>query len=145
MEKIPKLLLFVLLLAGSLFSCDNDNTVLHKNITGKAGEMVVVISKQSWEDSPGKLIRQTLAQPHVGLPQDEPLFDLIDVPHEAFKDIFKSTRNIIQTSISANTDNPGISFTDDVWAFPQATIQIKATNQQQFVEIFNENKEKILS
>jgi hypothetical protein len=118
---------------------------MHKNITGKAGELVVVISKDSWEGEPGKLIRQTLAQSHVGLPQDEPLFDVIDVPHAAFKSIFKSTRNIIQTSISANVEETGVFFTDDVWAYPQATIQIQAKNAEQFEQLFNENKDKILT
>src|SRR5665811_1878585 len=96
--KLNTLFLSVLATIG-LFSCSDGGTGLHKNITGKAGEMVVVISKQSWDGDPGKLIRETLAQPQVALPQDEPLFDIINVPHEAFKDIFKSTRNIIQTSI----------------------------------------------
>ncbi len=128
-----------------LFSCGSDSTVMHKNITGKAGELVVVISKNSWEGTPGKLIRETLAQSHIGLPQDEPLFDVIDIPHAAFKDIFKSTRNIIQTNISADVTTPGISFTDDVWAYPQATVKIRAKNAAQFEEIFNKNREKILS
>ncbi|WP_346856286.1 DUF4837 family protein [uncultured Draconibacterium sp.] len=135
----------VVLAAILLFSCGSDSTHMHKNITGKAGELVVVISKKSWEGAPGSLIRETLAQPHVGLPQDEPLFDVIDIPHAAFKDIFKSTRNIIVTDISADVAESGIAFTDDVWAYPQATIRIKAKNSAQFQEIFAANQEKILS
>lgn len=136
---------FIILLVVALFSCTNDGTVIHKNITGKASELVVVISNDSWKGAAGKLIRETLAQSHVGLPQDEPLFDVIDVPHVGFKSIFKSTRNILQTSISTNVQNEGISFTDDVWAYPQATVQIKAKTTEKFTEIFNENKDKILS
>lgn len=128
-----------------LFSCSGENQVMHKNITGKANELVVVISKDSWKGSPGELIRNTLAQPQFGLPQDEPLFDVIDVPHNAFKNIFKSTRNIVQTSISPNVEKEGISFTDDVWAYPQATVQIKAKSAERFEELFTENGDKILS
>ncbi|MEN8116929.1 MAG: DUF4837 family protein [Bacteroidota bacterium] len=128
-----------------LFSCGSDSTHLHKNITGKAGELVVVISKESWDGVPGKLIRETLAQSHVALPQDEPLFDVIDVPHAAFKDIFKSTRNIVKTTISPQVKKEGVAFTDDVWAYPQATVQIQAKNAEQFEKIFNENKDKILA
>lgn len=128
-----------------LFSCSDDSTVMRKNITGKAGEMVVVISEQSWDGKPGELLRQTLSQPHLALPQDEPIFDLVDVPHAAFKSIFKSTRNIIQTSISSNVDKEEVKFTDDVWAYPQATVQITAKTPERFVELFNENKEKIIS
>ena len=144
MKRINQLV-FLLLIASIFAGCRADSTHMYKNITGRAGELVVVISKESWDGSPGKIVRETLAQPHVGLPQDEPLFDLIDVPHAAFKDIFKSTRNIVQTSISSNADDSGINFTDDVWAYPQATIQIRAKNADEFVKIFEKNKEKILS
>jgi hypothetical protein len=138
----PFFLLFVVVI---LQSCSNDSQVIHKNITGTASELVVVISKESWDGNTGKLIRETLAQTHVGLPQDEPIFDVIDVPHPAFKSIFKSTRNILQTSISVNVKKEGITFTDDVWAYPQATVQIKAKTPAKFEEIFNENSDKIIS
>lgn len=128
-----------------LLSCSGESQVMHKNITGKASELVVVISKDSWESAPGKLIRDALAQSQLGLPQDEPVFDVIDVPHEAFKSIFKTTRNIMQTSISSHVDKEGISFIDDVWAYPQATIQIQAKTAEKFAELFNENRDKILS
>jgi hypothetical protein len=126
-------------------SCSNSGTNLHNNISGKAGEMVVVMSKESWNNSPGKLIRETLAQPQLALPQDEPIFDLINVPHEAFTNIFQSARNILQTSISSNVDKEGVTFKDDIWAYPQATVQIKAKNQEQFMKLFEENKNKIVS
>lgn len=143
MKKIYILLSFAL--GVMLVSCNSESTVMRKNITGKAGEMVIVISKDSWEGKPGEILRKTLAQPHIALPQDEPLFDLIDVPHEGFKSIFQTTRNIIQTSISANVDKPSVTFTDDVWAYPQATVQINARNADEFVTLFEKNKQKILS
>ncbi len=138
-------ILFAVVSVLVMASCASDSTHLRKNITGKAGELVVVISKESWKGKPGELVREVLAQPQVGLPQEEPLFDVIDVPHEAFTDIFRSTRNIVQTSISSNVEKPGISFTDDVYAYPQATVQIQAKNAAQFEEILNENRDKILA
>lgn len=143
-HKLIRLLVFSLALIY-FQSCSNDGTIMHKNITGKAGELVIVISDESWNGKPGELIRETLGQPHIALPQNEPIFDLVNVPHEGFKNIFRSTRNIIQTSISVNTEKPEIIMKDDVWAYPQATVQIKAKNAQQFEEIFNENRDKILS
>lgn len=128
-----------------LISCTNDGTVLHRNITGSAGELVIVIPKDSWAGETGKLIRETIAQPQLGLPQDEPVFDLVNVPPIAFTSIFKSTRNIIQTQISSTVESEGVSFKDDVWAYPQATVQIKAKNNEQFAKILKENSDKILS
>lgn len=144
MKTLSQLCLFiatVLLLNG----CGGNSTALHPNVSGKAGEMIVVISKEMWEGASGKTIREALAQPHVALPQDEPLFDLIDIPNSAFNNVFRTTRNVLQTSISAKIEKPGITFKDDIWAYPQAVVKIKAKNTEEFVKIFNENKEKILS
>lgn len=136
----------VLLITFAAFvSCDDGGTTMHKNITGKAGELVVVMSNESWNSEPGKVVRQTLAQEHLALPQDEPLFDLVKVPRGGFKSIFKSTRNIIQTQISPTVDSAKVTFKDDVWAYPQATVIVQAKNSEEFVEVFNENKNRIMS
>lgn len=142
MKPIFTALALILLLAGC---SESGKQIMHKNITGKAGELVIVISGKSWDDIPGKILRQTLAQPQQSLPQDEPLFDLISVPHEAFKDIFQTTRNIIQTRISPIVENPGVTFTDNVWAYPQATVQINARNNEEFETLFAENSDRIIA
>jgi hypothetical protein len=139
-------LIFSLFIFAALGSCQNEReTGISKNISGRAGELVVVISDEAWDGMPGKLIRETLAREHVSLPQDEPLFDLVKVRQEGFKSIFKTTRNIIQTRISSNVDSSGITFQDNVWARPQATVIIQAKNEEEFGQLFSENHNKILS
>lgn len=139
-------LVFLLLVFVALASCNNQGeTGVSKNVTGKAGELVVVISEEAWQGKPGKIIRETLAQEHLALPQDEPLFDLVKVRHEGFKSIFKTTRNIVQTRITPNVDSSGVTFQDNVWASPQATVIIQAKNEEEFEQLFNDNKNKILS
>lgn len=128
-----------------LVSCGSNSTQMYKNITGQAGETVVVITDESWDGKAGDVLREILAQPQVALPQEEPLFDLVNVPPAAFKDIFKSTRNIVQTRISPNVEKSGVAFTDDVWAYPQATVQISAKTEDEFVQLCEENKAKLLS
>ena len=128
-----------------LQSCSNDSSVIHKNISGKVNELVIVISDESWNGKPGELLRSTLAQPYIALPQEEPIFDLVNVPPAAFTKIFKSTRNIIKTTILTTVTTPEVLMKDDVWAYPQATVEIKANSAAQFEEIFNENSNKILS
>ncbi len=127
-----------------LFSCNNEGA-MRKNITGTAGDLVIVVSDESWNGKPGDLLRETFSQDHVALPQDEPIFDVIRVPKQGFKSIFKSTRNILQVNISSNLDTTGVSFQDDVWAYPQATVIINAGNPEEFEQLFNQNKNKILS
>jgi hypothetical protein len=136
----------VLIISGIISqSCKNDGEVLHKNITGSAYELVVVISNNSWEGVPGKMIKESLGQFQVGLNQDEPIFDLVDVPKNGFKSIFKSTRNILITTISSTITEPKIIFKDDVWAYPQATVELKASNTDEWAKLYKENELKIIS
>lgn len=126
-------------------SCKNDAPVLHNNISGKANDLLVVISEDSWKSRPGELIKGTFGQFQYGLPQEEPLFDIINIPPIAFKNIFKSNRNILQVTVSSTVTNPGVQIKDNVWAYPQAVVEINAQNAEQFENLFNENSAKILS
>jgi len=126
-------------------SCNNKGPVLHTNISGKANDLVVVISEDSWNGKPGELIRADLGQFQVSLPQEEPLFQILNIPPDAFKKIFKSNRNIMQVTVSTTVTNPGIVFKEDLWAYPQAIIEVKAQNLSQFEELFNKDSAKIIN
>ncbi|PTN10469.1 DUF4837 family protein [Mangrovibacterium marinum] len=139
------LILFTLIGLGLFISSCKDDTKLRKKITGKAGEVVVVIPNESWNSSVGESIRKTLAQAQLSLPQEEPLFDLVNVPPAAFKDIFKSNRNIINVRISPGTDTTRVEFKKDIWAWPQAVINISAKNNEDFNTVFNQNSDKIVA
>lgn len=140
------ILLIVAVLAAWFFqSCSDNSMVMRQNVTGRPNEILVVIGEDTWDGKPGELIRNTLAQPQIGLPQEEPVFGLINVAPSAFKKIFKTTRNIIQITISSTVTTPEVLMKDDVWASPQATVEIKAKDADQFEQLFNENSNKILS
>lgn len=135
---------FILSFAFIIFSCSNRNqTSMMKNVTGKAGELVVVISPNAWDAEPGTSIRDILAQPQLFLPQDEPIFNLINIPHEGYGDIFRTSRNLVITKIGASVKGNSISFKRNVNAYTQAIIYVNATSNDEFVELFNENADKI--
>ncbi|MBN1821338.1 MAG: DUF4837 family protein [Prolixibacteraceae bacterium] len=136
----------IALVVFTAVSCgENTSQGISKSITGRPGEMVIVITKDDWESAPGKLLQETLGQPQLSLPQEEPIFNLVDIPHNAFDNIFKTTRNIITTKISTTVEESGVFFKDNVWARPQATVTINAKNAEQFQELVNENSGKIIS
>ncbi len=140
------ILLIVTLLATGFFqSCSDESTVMRQNITGRPNEILVVIGEDSWDGKPGELIRNTLAQPQIGLPQEEPVFGLINVAPAAFKKIFKTTRNIIQITISSTVTTPVVLMKDNTWAFPQASVEINVKDAAQFEQVFTENSNKILT
>jgi hypothetical protein len=126
-------------------SCKNDAPVLHTNISGKANDLVVVISDDSWNGKPGELIKGTFVQFQYGLPQEEPFFDIINIPPAAFQKIFKSNRNILQVTISSTVLKPEMTIKENAWAYPQAVVELKAQNLTQFEALYTENSGKILS
>ncbi|HEY3370836.1 MAG TPA: DUF4837 family protein [Prolixibacteraceae bacterium] len=115
-----------------------------ETITGKSNSVVIVIGQEIWKGEGGALIKQVLAQPQSALPQEEPIFTLINVPPEAFINLFKSSRNIITVKISSTYSEPKVEFTNDTWAYPQAIVNIQASSTENFKEIFNQNSDQII-
>ena len=72
----------IVLLTGLLgimaWSC-TDGPQLKQNVSGKAGEVIVVMDKPVWESGPGQSLRSILAIDFPHLPQREPLFSLFNI------------------------------------------------------------------
>ncbi|HKJ43329.1 MAG TPA: DUF4837 family protein [Sunxiuqinia sp.] len=145
MKRIVRLSILLVAVSLALSSCKTDTSNMRKKITGKAGEMVVVLPKNYWNGSVGKAFREVMAQSQLGLPQDEPIFDLIDVPPEAFKEIFKTTRNIVRINISSEIDTSRVVYKKDVWAWPQAVVIISAKSPEDFQQLFKMNSDRIVA
>ncbi len=128
-----------------LSSCSSKPGARMETITGKSGEVIVLIGKETWNGKTGSVIRQIMAQPQSSLPQEEPMFNLIDVPPVAFIDLFKTSRNILTVKISATYTEPKVEFANDTWAYPQAVINIQASSPENFEELFRENGDKIIA
>ena len=75
-------LIFLLSSLAVISGCKgNKNTkVLLPNVSGKAGEIVVVIERGEWEGNLGNTLRDILAGDCPYLAQREPLFTLANVP-----------------------------------------------------------------
>jgi hypothetical protein len=133
-----------MLAAVWLFMSCSDGTVLMRNTTGKAGETIVVIAKEYWEGKIGDTIAHYLLQPQLGLPQEEPILNVTDIPDDAFK-AFETSRNIILTKISATVKEPSITVQRDVYAKYQLIISIQAPDESSFIKIFSEKSDKIIA
>ncbi len=144
MKMKPFIVLSMALLLFSV-SCREKGKGGLPNITGRAGEMLIVIAKDHWEGTPGSTLRKSLAQSQVALPQDEPIFSLINVPHAAFKDIFHPTRNIVFVNIKPAEKEATITFEKDIWAYPQAVVKINAPSIEAFNQLFQQKEEKVIS
>lgn len=128
-----------------LISCSEEKRkkALLPNISGKAGEVVVVIDKNYWEGAVGNILRDTLACDCPFLPQREPLYTLVNVIPSGFTNIFQLHRNIIVINISNTVKEPGVVFRNDVWAAPQCVIYVNAIDSDSAVMLIQENGSKI--
>ena len=139
MKKILLILSAVLALA----SCKNTKALL-PNVSGKAGEIIVVIEKADWEGALGTQVRDLLACDCPYLAQKEPLYTLVNVPPGSFGDLFKVHRNILYFNINPQTDSTAVKYRSDVWAAPQCLVQVNAPTSEKASELLADNGSKIV-
>ena len=141
MKKFLSYMTLVLVAVMAITSCNEQKTrkALLPNISGKAGEVVIVIDKGNWEGTVGNVLRDSLACEAPFLPQREPLFGLVNVPQNAFTNMFQIHRNIIVTNINPSVTEPGVVLRKDVWAAPQTVIYINAADTEKAVGLIKEN------
>ncbi len=112
-------------------------------ITGKAGELIVVMEEVYWKSEAGDTVFNTLSQQVYGLPQPEPIFNLVHIKSSAFTKIFQTHRNIVHAVIGKD-QKPSIELKTDVWATPQVVIEIRASSIKEFITLFGSNASKII-
>jgi len=110
--------------------------------TGKYGEIIVVIDAKYWDSKLGKTARQVLGFEHVALPQPEPYFNLVNIPHSVFKGLFKTHRNILILSVRAN-QKKSLTNVKNKWATSQLVINISGPDANAVIELLNANKATI--
>ena len=128
-----------------LISCNENKRreALLPNISGKAGEVIVVIDKGQWEGAVGTALRDSLACDCPFLPQREPLYTLVNVAPGGFTQMFQLHRNIIIVNISGDVTEPGVIYRNDVWARPQCVIRINAADSDSAVQLIKENSKRM--
>jgi hypothetical protein len=134
----------ILLLLFSV-SCKKDKQPLLPKVTGKPGEVILVIDQYVWDSQIGIYLNNLLTRPFDALPQVEPSYDPVRIASSAFTNIFKSHRNIIITKISSRNKKPRILVQRDIWAKPQIVINIIGPNDSTTVNYLKENGDKLLN
>lgn len=142
--KINILILSVLSL--TLFGCNfyKNSAPVRPNSSGKAGEVIIVIEDKLWDGKAGDTIFYTLGAPFGVMPQDEPMFDVVQIPHDAFKNIFKTHRNIIFIDVSSQHPDPKVTKTTDKWANSQLIYHFYAPNDTSFITLWSKHKDEVI-
>ncbi len=140
--------LFIALALLTAVSCKpKERKTYLPNVSGKAGEVVVVLNKAGWDGDLGQTVRETLGADCPFLPVREPLYTLINVSPSNFESstMFKVHRNLLLFNIKPDTQKEGVEYLQDGWANPQCVIRVNGKNAQEALDAFCGQKSKILS
>lgn len=138
------LLVTVILLLA--FSCkdgkSNKDEPFLLDATGKINDVSVVVDNELWSGNVGEAIRYVLTLPVFGLPQDEPSFNINQIPPQVFSGFVTKNRTVLKIE---KGKAPSISFDNNVYARPQRVITVSGNTNLEIIELINENASKIIS
>ncbi len=139
------LMLMSILLLASCNSKPKDREKYLPNITGNAGEVLVVINKGYWEGELGSTLREILAGEYPYLPQREAYFKLFNATPGGFTGSYLLHRNIVIVNVSSEVDTSGIRMSRNSWAKPQIIVTVSATTPEEASELISGNRELIIN
>lgn len=142
MKNILNLLLITV--AITLFSCDEMNERVLPGCTGKAGDLLVIADTTIYNHATGAAIKNIFSQEQEGLPQREPLFNIIQIQHRSFARIFHTTRNILMVKIDKESKIK-LTVTKDVWAESQLLITVTAPSDEVAAQTIRSNEKQLLA
>lgn len=132
------------LAAMCLLAACKGGAPLLPSISGKAGEVLVVMEKAQWDDALGAATRELLATECPYLAISEPLYTLVNIAPGAFGDLFKVHRNIVLFNLSPAVDSTCVYYRKDMWAQPQCVVQLNAPDGDAALALLSEAGENIL-
>lgn len=111
--------------------------------SGKINLITVVTDNSIWEGEIGDTLRDVLAAPFKGLPQDEPTFNLTQIPSKSFTGFVKRSRSFLRIQKSKNS-KPSLVIKHDLHAKPQTGITITGASNEDIITEIKKNKSKII-
>ena len=108
---------------------------------GNINTLQIITPNSFWKDSVGEAIRSQYAAPTPGLPQDEPLFSMNQMPPDAFSGFTKTYRLFLHATVG---DKDTITIKKNPYAKPQTGVFITATSEEKLVALINKTAPKIL-
>tara|TARA_R110002012_G_scaffold283090_2_gene473183 strand:- start:130374 stop:131312 length:939 start_codon:yes stop_codon:yes gene_type:complete len=109
--------------------------------SGKINNLSVVIDNDLWEGEIGETIRSILAAPVHGLPQDEPLFILSQLPPVVFTGFAQQSRIVLKIEKS---DSSNVKIANNLFARPQRVVVVSGKSNDIISQQLRDNAEQIV-
>lgn len=135
-------IMFCMLLMACGESKKENNQAYLPASNGKLNHISVVVDNLLWEGNVGESIRSVFASSLTGLPLDEPMFNLKQIPPQVFDGF--ATRSRIILKIEKGAEESATKIANEALAKPQTIVIISGKTDQDIIAQINENKAKII-
>ena len=136
-----KKILIAVLCLGILAACDTKSSKrILTDSSGRINNVKVVVDKEQWQGFIGDALRKVLAAPVYGLPREEPLFSIDQIPPDAFSGFLRKNRVFLQLA----KGEAGITIEKDIYAAPQTGITITGNTEQEIAQTILKNGKEIV-
>ena len=123
-------------------SCAKSDKITLVDSTGRINHVLIVMNNEDWDGRVGDSLRQIIAQPLPGLPQEEYPFTVNQVDPITFNSLFKRNRNIL--FIGVDTLEHFYSNTN-LYASPQLTLTVLGRDKDELIDNMMSHGEELIS
>jgi hypothetical protein len=141
MKNFVFLSLFISLLFTGCQDSESKNAIILADSSGNINNISVILDNTMWEGSIGEALRKSLAAPVDGLPQEEPMFSLNQMPPEAFSGFVRKNRLFVKIETGKSSN---FKIFTDPFAHPQTGVLITGKDSSEIINQINENSEEIV-
>ena len=134
----------ILFIAFIFTSCEDnpkENQVVLNDSSGNINNISVIIPNDRWSGEVGEALRKHFASPVEGLPQEEPLFSMNQMPPEAFSGFVRKNRLFLKVEQGNESE---VKVANDAYARPQTGVIITGKTNEDIVNLIEENYGKII-
>ena len=134
-------ILFSLLLSGCSDKEGQKRGTYLPSSNGNINSLQIVMPNEYWNESVGETLREYFAAPTDGLPQDEPLFSMRQIPPNAFEGFVRSSRLFLYVN---KGEKDTVIVKKNWYAKPQIGVSITAKNTEQLETFIKDNHKVII-
>lgn len=110
--------------------------------SGNINTISVVMERELWNGSVGDAVRAQLAAPVHGLPQDEPLFSISQMPPESFQGFARQNR----TFLYVEKGRPAaVQTAENPFASPQAGVFVYGETNEEIIQQIEDKGQQMIN
>ena len=108
--------------------------------SGNIHNLNVVVDSKNWDGEIGETIRDIFGAAVKGLPQDEPMFSMNQMPHDVFTGFARNNRLVLKIE----KGDPTVSIESNIYAKPQTVIRVVGNTKTEIIDLLKDDAFKMV-